>query len=90
MLQPRDKIVENNRARKETEIEPIRKWKMPKEAVPVNAMGFHLELNKKEGGETLSKRGRDSVASFWDSAFFLSFLPEGDIEGLSPASVSKE
>ena len=62
MLQPRDKIVENNRARKETEIEPIRKWKMPKEAVPVNAMGFHLELNKKEGRETLSKRGRDSLA----------------------------
>ena len=62
MLQPRDKRVENKRARKETEMEPIRKWKMPQEAVPVNAMGFHLELNKKEGRETLSKRGRDSLA----------------------------
>ena len=62
MLQPRDKRVENKRARKETEIEPIRKWKIPKEAVPVKAMGFHLELNKKEGRETLSKRGRDSLA----------------------------
>ena len=62
MPQPGDKRVENKRARKETKIEPIRKWKMPKEAVPVNAMGFHLELNKKEGRETLSKRGRDSLA----------------------------
>ena len=54
--------MENNRARKETKIEPIRKWKMPKEAVPVNAIGFHFALNRKEGRETLSKRGRDSFA----------------------------
>ena len=54
--------MENNRARKETKIEPIRKWKMPKDAVPVNAIGFHFALNKKEGRETLSKRGRDSFA----------------------------
>ena len=54
--------MENKRARKETEIEPIRKWKMPKEAVPVNAIGFHFALNRKEGRETLSKRGRDSFA----------------------------
>ena len=54
--------MENKRARKETEIEPIRKWKIPKEAVPVNAMGFHFALNRKEGRETLSKRGRDSFA----------------------------
>ena len=54
--------MENKRARKATEIEPIRKWKMPKEAVPVNAIGFHFALNRKEGRETLSKRGRDSFA----------------------------
>ena len=54
--------MENSRARKETKIEPIRKWKMPKEAVPVNAIGFHFALNRKEGRETLSKRGRDSLA----------------------------